>query len=1832
MEAQSDGRMQQTDHRGVAHFSAKRPDQARSHSQVRPLSVDEALQYTPLSSIVPFGPDFLPVPTVGCTNSTPLLTPEEHSTSRKWLSELDHQTSHYHNSSALVYHTVQDLQRLLEPNQFKSLRGLDVNDSGDVRFGGTSNPPVATQLGSFADMVLNSTRVAHRYPTPTTPSSRSNKVFTQSTHANGTPNFAQESQNKQFQLQNSKANPQKGSASGKSGTPVSSNGKGALQPMVVIPAPSKTFPYHEYETFPEEELSTSRTTNGIVSSKEKSIDLQGEEELQPRNVDQKEKSDASIRYFQELMSNIFEAEDQLQPDTSGQLSLDTAQIFLSTSLDHGEDPILAQATQLRVEQALQKVISDGRFSEVPTDTLVRLQKLCEGALRSAELVDVRIDDAWSDDDIEHWMQRIETIDTALKSSKILLRIMTGGRDEKQLYSEETMQALLNVLKTVLESCIIPVVEMRSVGARAAIFKAITSRKKPLVALVNQSSKVLQLLADLFIKGEVSDGAVTTVEFLASGIIFVENAHAERDSALGTQRFERLRIAAMDTLAKIFSKYPDQRTFIFDEILTSLERLPVMRQSARQFKLIEGGNIQLVSALIMRLIQASAANVDPESNKRERKRALPMPDSGTNNSDYDLSESEEEKTLLKASNTRFKPHDSQGEQDAAKAIQGLQDVSQPLLDGAQKNAHYVIQFLVSRALKSTKTGDDPYRVLLDIFVEDFISALPSTDWPAAEMLLRTSLTSMIGIAEGEKSSAPAKVMALDHLAMMGSSICDLGLQIRRAAGNIEMGNSSLDEYLTQVTNSFLAGTADEGDLVVWDGAYRATLEYLQERDLNDPQIQSARGYYTTLWASRLIAVMETAEVEQYNTESEDGPAQLASRIKLMIFDQCWLERESDFESVTTAQGRLAYALTLLNLPFGKAFERILLILLNSSNSDQATVRSKSLKTVIQLLEKDPSILDRGAYLIRLILKKASDSSSLVRDSALGLIGKCLTLKPTLWGELWEAVLQRSMDTVVGVRKRSMKILKEIYLQSTKQEIKSVIADALLHRMKDGDEGVSELARQMFEEVWISPFHNSAGSETASVQDRLAVKDQVLLIVRTIQRSDNVSAVLNSLLQSLLSSSSKNKEINFRVCKTMVSVMFDEVIDEEDQPGKPGRHAVLQTLTVFAKANANLFAAEQLELLHPYIEHLSKNDDLNVYRSVIIIYRWVLPYVKNLKDSFLAGLQKTLLGSITVLLKRELNEVIACLWTINGMLKNIERLSRVTISCMKAIYSAQNENLMKDDKGPLVSRITRFLTIAGLFGKYCDFGADLARFKKELPWMKSDSVPGFMVTTFAPYTTPRQPLIVRRAALESLGLICQSWPKHFLNEQVCTAFEFVFDERNRDLEYLVLTGFKDFLTLEEARSEETETTDSGDAALGAGRLGGAIATNQEDGVTASIAQRYLHQAIRVGLATQDAYALTAVEVIAGVSRQGLVHPKECAPVLVALETSTNTTIATLAFREHRTLHQKHETIVEKEYMRAVRQAFDYQKNVVGDVRGATTRPFCSKLHSLFDVIKISKGKIRRKFLANLCNKIDFDSSNLDVTAGIPPHLEFSRFIIENLAFFEYNSVDELVHVISCMERVVTSTGTSVAHGIESEILKSRMQSSGQQDGHNPEQITVTVCGPDISRLKQLTTASMILSALWIVRTYLRRLYGLNKEMKQKESKAKLSTKELNRAPVRVSGVAGDKVWEQIEETMAALVDSNAMMSQSQRFVEILSIDHELKVVVEDEDDDEMIADMKAQTPSEDDADGTPGPPNGSGKGRKRKIRSETPAKKGGKKRRASSKVKRKSIESEDETFFG
>jgi cohesin loading factor subunit SCC2 len=483
---------------------------------------------------------------------------------------------------------------------------------------------------------------------------------------------------------------------------------------------------------------------------------------------------------------------------------------------------------------------------------------------------------------------------------------------------------------------------------------------------------------------------------------------------------------------------------------------------------------------------------------------------------------------------------------------------------------------------------------------------------------------------------------------------------------------------------------------------------------------------------------------------------------------------------------------------------------------------------------------------------------------------------------------------------------------------------------------------------------------------------------------------------------------------------------------------------------------------------------------------------------------------------------------------------------------------------------------------------------------------------------------------------------LRTDVTNAFETVFRERDPSLEKVLLSGLEGFFIAQEVPDENTDDLEP-EVASGTERLGKTYVASDQDGASTSMAQRFMPQILHLALASYDPRAFVAARLVVSINKQGLVHPKESGPALVALETCPNKAIAAEAFKEHKSQHQKHETLFEKEYIRAVQTTFEYQHKVIGDPAGFVGQPATSKMHLNWEVLKIGKAQVRKKFLANVAQKLDFDPAALNTTAAQQHQLLYVKFCTDNLAFLEYDRVDDVLHLLNGLDKVFAGTGSAVAQAIESEVLKLRVEGlvgnvgqasqipNGVHQGtmHNggfgfdtievgpmsgdaiqvgamPMEATAPTAPVDIdpARLQQLAISAKILTLIWETRSFLVRVWNMQKHMRSKKLE-----KDATKAPNRATNAPTltDAYLKRTNEASAPLDGYDIQRAICSAFVDLISVDNEVKVA----SDEEAEADLANgyDTPSEGSSRKSPSVP-GSGRGRKRKLGSvsNTPRKRG------------------------
>src|SRR5690606_13020769 len=210
------------------------------------------------------------------------------------------------------------------------------------------------------------------------------------------------------------------------------------------------------------------TTSTSKSRKRKrSYAVVGDDEVLASGVDYRAKAESLFQSLWNTLTNIFEAEDSLEPDTSGKIGEKSTKYWAQHSLDDSS-PCLATSMQVKLENSIRMVLKADKFDSIPVDDVLRLEKLCDNSVRFADGLQIRMPE--NPAVTEAWIsQNSDVLDNGLKTCRTLLRIMSAGRPEKQICSEDILQNVLRFIRQLTEEVFLPMIELRNNGKTADLF-------------------------------------------------------------------------------------------------------------------------------------------------------------------------------------------------------------------------------------------------------------------------------------------------------------------------------------------------------------------------------------------------------------------------------------------------------------------------------------------------------------------------------------------------------------------------------------------------------------------------------------------------------------------------------------------------------------------------------------------------------------------------------------------------------------------------------------------------------------------------------------------------------------------------------------------------------------------------------------------------------------------------------------------------------------------------------------------------------------------------------------------------------------------------------------------------------------------------------------------------------------------------------------------------------------------------------------------------------------------------------------------------------------------
>lgn len=624
---------------------------------------------------------------------------------------------------------------------------------------------------------------------------------------------------------------------------------GSILQIKPKPVSGRREEYTKYDSINTPSLSKGRPEEQDFSSAASSLKPQ-----------EREIADRKIQDFRSFIATLSEDKEDLEGSDH----------FVTVPTHDGDLTVLKSKTMDTISDKIISLANLARFSAVPVKVVMDTQSLLQPGIMLA----TKNASFSPEGEASEWSDSIEAARAALKASKTVLDTMIEGRDDHHLRREEIIDMTVDLIKFVKDACIIPVLQARR--SAEDMFNIALGLRKELQTILRLCGSVLSRFSSLIGKYRLSDRAVNTLEYLAQDLVMEQNSESEKESIFTIQKFELFRQKAVDILAEIFAQHSEQQNSILNGILSNLEKLPDKKASARQFKSARGSPIMTISALFMRFVQVAATNRQSQSK-------------------IDVSHadaaSEEEASDYEPGMTSSKRRNHNGRPSR---------LADDLFKKGQQIANVVAASLVERASNVSKTGDKPFRNLLDLFIEDFCNVLGSPEWPAADMLLQSLTLRMFFILKEEpaaKQSVVDKDMALSALSRIGCGILDLRHRAKKLKREeLDIIQSDISSKLGQLTAAIfddMKEKINDVDLLEFDGPYRMVIEslphYLElHSSLDDPRLHSVSGYHITAWFATLNRVLSQ---KTENGESiSPALGEVRRQLEAMIMDPTWLSQK------------------------------------------------------------------------------------------------------------------------------------------------------------------------------------------------------------------------------------------------------------------------------------------------------------------------------------------------------------------------------------------------------------------------------------------------------------------------------------------------------------------------------------------------------------------------------------------------------------------------------------------------------------------------------------------------------------------------------------------------------------------------------------------------------------------------------------------------------------------------------------------------------------------------------------------------------------------------------
>ncbi|KAJ1343287.1 homoaconitase [Batrachochytrium salamandrivorans] len=1072
---------------------------------------------------------------------------------------------------------------------------------------------------------------------------------------------------------------------------------------------------------------------------------------------------------------------------------------------------------------------------------------------------------------------------------------------------------------------------------------------------------------------------------------------------------------------IFSKYPSHRQFILEEIMTSFSKICITgKKNHRIFRLMDGRSINIVSALLLLLLQNCGSMLDMLSPSSSYVLGAEISHEGAS-------------LLTKKTDGELPAHESDM---VLKATAQSKDV----IASSSSSVAFIITYLLSRCVLSSEEKDitkmdarrrassleTEYCTVLDILLRDVLSLVGSPEWPVAETVAQRVTSIMVHLFdESFKSSDSSTIrsIALDWLGNIGSMI--IGYISQWSAFQASSGLLAIPSSTPQI-DDIKRLCEQQRVLLKWQFA-----SFCQD----SLSLKGMIGYTVSKWVSAVISASGSPQISSAIESSS-----LNDFVQNMIVTHSSeLSMMKTLRAVSTSSvsrldaERVSKNLMITNSLF--AFrDTIVHCICGSLALDSVVLRTRSLKALHSILNVDSSLL-LSVNIRHAIADRLMDSSANVRDAAIDLLGNYVLAAGKEALQLYYPVLcDRIMDVSPNVRKRILRLFKEIYqsivtssdtLSADQHSTIVDIASRILGRIHD-EPGVSDLAIKILREFWL---------QTAKDRDYSTLLDWQLLSDQEKREFGQHSTILTQIVSksSLLSS--------------LLGEFFKATVKNVGS-----KQAMLQL-----RSQANCMVLCLMDTLLSLYEEskLSKQPselqrDLQITHSVLAIFLNVLPMIQNPDRVLVENIETDLLQLLNKSPQSIIQSAIPCICMIvSKHTNNFIKLARIVSTCFSLLEKSKTQFLeTKMLNASSLRTIWRCMILLTQVLRYYDFSSHRAASSYTIPEIETfakgslvicaayDIIVFFLVQVNATDTN--------LVALSCIGSLFLAQPTLLINDQTNLIFKRVFVGHDVKEKRQLLSILNEYLEQEKKTKAEAQilsVSDSLDSRQGNAAslptekidmkvLVGSAEEFAEAGVPSSVSQRYLKDIIDCILCGDVQLLSPAFQVLILIIEQGFVHPILAVPCIAAVASSDDSVLSSKALSIHQKLIDKHASFIHSKNIDAVRSIFDFHSIQISKVcdytcgyvtslvqsEAGVASQVVARVRHLYSLVRPVRAK-RNDFLRALVRAFEGSKNTISLET-----IKYHLFIAENLVHLDYKTQDEVLLVIHGITRILSINGES------------------------------------------------------------------------------------------------------------------------------------------------------------------------------------------------------------------